>query len=246
MTQTNNFYESDRCLAEYLLFHYGQARDLCPLPFIPAEVLQFHQRIRQECVLPLPFPGPTFALDAGCGVGRFAFELGLVADRVLGLDSCQAFIEAARRMAQAHGLTLSVKESGAGFGSLELALPSALHRSVVEFQTGDAQDLSAFADRSFHLVAAINLICRLPRPRQFLSQLHRLIVPGGQLILASPFSWLEEFSPPAQWFTGGAMEELLQPHFRLAVRRDLPFVIREHRRKYQLVLSQVSVFVRRN
>jgi hypothetical protein len=38
---------------------------------------------------------------------------------------------------------------------------------------------------------------------------------------------------------------LLRPHFRLARRGDLPFLIREHRRKYQLVVAEVFTFVRR-
>jgi hypothetical protein len=105
-------------------------------------------------------------------------------------------------------------------------------------------DLGAFPARAFQVIAALNLLCRLPRPRKFLIQLHRLVSPGGQLVLASPFSWLKEYTPRREWLDAAGVQAFLHPHFRLASRRDLPFVIREHRRKYQLVISEVMVFVR--
>jgi hypothetical protein len=36
----------------------------------------------------------------------------------------------------------------------------------------------------------------------------------------------------------------LLPDYRLVRQGELPFVIREHRRKYQLVVSQVFTFIR--
>jgi hypothetical protein len=41
------------------------------------------------------------------------------------------------------------------------------------------------------------------------------------------------------------VQSLLRPHFRLARHGDLPFLIREHRRKYQLVVAEVFTFIRR-
>jgi SAM-dependent methyltransferase len=125
-------------------------------------------------------------------------------------------------------------------------LPKALQRGRVEFRIGDAQDLSAFAEASFHVVAALNLLCRLPRPGRFLKGLHRLVAVGGQLVIASPYSWLEEHTPRREWLMSAELQALLRPHFRLVRRRDLPFLIREHQRKYQLVVSEVLVFLRGN
>jgi hypothetical protein len=75
--------------------------------------------------------------------------------------------------------------------------------------------------------------------------LGRLLAPGGQLVIASPFTWLEEFTPSREWFTSEQVPRLLGPDFRLARHGDLPFVIREHRRKYQLVVAEIFTFVRR-
>ena len=85
-----------------------------------------------------------------------------------------------------------------------------------------------------------------PRPQQFLKQVHQLVTPGGQLVLGTPFSWQEEYTPRREWLDATKVEALLRPHFRLLRRRELPFVIREHRRKYQIGLSEVSTFVRRS
>ena len=241
---TENPYETLRYLEEYLLFHYGEPRRVCPFPFIGPELLRFHERLRRECLMPIRAPGPTCALDIGCGVGRFTFELGRVADRAVGLDSSRRFVDAARRMARDQALTVRVRESGGQFVSRKLVLPRALRSSVVEFDRADALDLSALPEAAFQVVAAINLLCRLGSPGRFLEQTRRLVAPGGQLLIASPFSWLEQYTPRDRWLTGRQVRRLLRPHFRLRRRRDLPLVIREHRRKYQLIVSEVLVFQR--
>ncbi len=260
-----NPYETRRYLEEYLLFHYGQPRELCPFKCIPGTLLRFHERIRKECLLPLS-PGissrrlssstfatrqgrvarlgPTRALDIGCAVGRFTFELGRLADHVIGLDNSAAFIRAARRIAKAKAITVQVKDSGNQCVKHRLKLPKSYYQASVEFQVGNALDLRELAAEPFQIVAAINLLCRLPAPRRFLRDLPHLVVPGGQLLLASPFSWLEEYTPKRDWLGPAEIRELLAPHFRLTDRRNLPFLIREHGRKYQLVISEIMVFRR--
>ena len=246
----DNPYEHIRYVTEYLLFHYGRPGDLCPFPGIPRQMLRFHTRLRTECLLPLSrsprsAPHQTRGLDLGCGVGRFTFELGRVVDQSIGFDNSKAFIRAARSMAKHGELTVRATECGRNLRRVKVCVPLPLRRSKVQFQLGDAMDVAAIVTGTFHIVAAINLICRLPRPGAFLGQLHRLVLPGGQLLLASPFSWMPDYSPGGEWLTQPQVLEILRPHFRLARRRDLPFVIREHRRKYQLVVSDVMVFVRK-
>ena len=258
-----NPYETRRYLNEYLWFHYARTRD--SLPFVSQEVFRFHERLRKECLLPVSggktrHSGPgkdktgtagahsgsreRLGLDLGCAVGRFTFELGRVVDHVLGIDNSESFIAAARQMARRGAQTVRLQESGSAFVSRPVALPKALAGSSAEFRVGDAMDLSGFPEGLFQIVAAINLLCRLPCPRRFLRQLHRLVAPGGQLLMASPFSWLEEYTPRREWLDARQVRTLLEPQFRLARRRDLPFLIREHHRKYQLVISEVMVFVR--
>jgi SAM-dependent methyltransferase len=239
-----NPYETERYLHEYLLFHYGRPKDLCPFEVIPRELFRFHERIRRECLLPVPRSDLIRALDIGCAVGRFTFELSSVADEVVGIDNSKRFIHTARSIAKRKAIKACIHESGAEFGSRRLPLPKGVHPSRVHFQVGDGQRLDSFAKQPFQIVAAINLICRLPSPLAFLRQLPRIVSPGGQVVIASPFSWLKEYTSKDKWLTPAALEHHLHPHFELVQRRDLPFVIREHRRKYQLVVSEALTFKR--
>ena len=192
-----------------------------------------------------PMNEPIRALDIGCAVGRFTFELARVADDVLGIDNSRSFITAARNLARKGSANIRIHESGSHFVSKKITLPKNFRAPNVTFAVGNALKLAEPPNGPYHVVAAINLLCRLPSPRTFLRQLPRLIAPGGQFILASPFSWLDTFTPPSEWLSPDAVIKILRPHFRLARRRDLPFLIREHRRKYQLVISHVLTFVRK-
>ena len=242
-----NPYETERYLYEYLLFHYGEPKDLCPFKIIPRELLRFHERIRKECLLPIARTsgrGVIRALDIGCAVGRFTFELSRLADEVVGIDNSKRFIQTAQNIARRGSLKVQAHESGSKFRASRVALPKGARAGKVHFRVGDAQNLASTAKLPFEIVAAINLLCRLPSPAKFLRQLPDLILPGGQLLIASPFSWLKEYTPHPEWLTSSDLEKTLRPHFRLQKHRDIPFVIREHRRKYQFVVSEVLTFKR--
>jgi len=90
-------------------------------------------------------------------------------------------------------------------------------------------------------VLAANLLCRLPEPMRLLERLPALVRSGGQLLLTTPFTWLEEFTPRANWLGGmpgtgrsfDALQCALEPDFALEHRVELPFLIREHSRRFQ-------------
>ena len=90
-----NPYETDRYLHEYLLFHYGKPKDLFPFDLISPELLRFHERIREECLLPIANSGHARALDIGCAVGRVirsnpALLCLLTANRYIPVVACMA------------------------------------------------------------------------------------------------------------------------------------------------------------
>ena len=88
-----NPYESDRLLAEYLLFHYGAAEEILPYAFGPRDALEYPARCVSECVGELP--PHARALDLGCAVGRSSFELARRCSEVIGIDYSRRFIETA-------------------------------------------------------------------------------------------------------------------------------------------------------
>ena len=87
---------------------------------------------------------------------------------------------------------------------------------------------------SFDLVHAANLLCRLTDPEKLLARLPQLVRSGGQLLLATPCTWLEEFTLDIGngGATGSVGEELEE--------RVLPPVHREQLRKYAEASGDVN------
>ena len=67
-------------------------------------------------------------------------------------------------------------------------------RGRVRFYSGDACNLPMELGQ-FGMVLAANVICRLPDPMAFLNRLNDLVVPGGIVVITSPYSWSEQYTP---------------------------------------------------
>lgn len=123
---------------------------------------------------------------------------------------------------------------------------------LVRFEAGDAMELRADLG-VFDVVLMANLIDRLSDPRRCLDRMGGLVRAGGQLVVTSPYTWLEEFTPRAHWLGGTADEQstleglraALGAAFELEKSGDVPFLIREHARKYQWSVAQATVWRRR-
>lgn len=252
-----NIYETDKLLAEYLLFHYGSAGEILPYPFGPHAALDFPARCVTECVdrSRVNERGAT-ALDLGCAVGRGSFELARFCEHVIGVDRSQQFIHAAQTLAESGTLNYLRMDEGSLATPLVARVPPEIDRGRVEFEVGDATDLDRVRGRTFDIVLMANLLDRVDRPRSCLAQLSSLVKQGGQLVITSPYTWLEEFTPRAEWLGGYVREDgahvttldglkaSLNSAFTLIALRDLPFLIREHARKFQWSVAQVSLWVR--
>ncbi|PWU07705.1 MAG: putative 4-mercaptohistidine N1-methyltransferase [Verrucomicrobia bacterium] len=228
-------YESDQALAEYLLLHYGTAESLLNGLPGPHEAMEFPARVVRELLDTSRLPSSAKALDIGCAVGRSTFELARHCVEVHGIDSSQKFILAASTLAKEGKLEVPIPVEGAITVPFEAQVSGDIHRARVSFCVGDALNLPPKLGK-FDVVLAANLICRLPQPKQFLESLTTLV--GGQLLLTTPFTWLEEFR--GSWLgatencsSWEALKEILDPHFQLEEEKNLPFLIREHARKFQ-------------
>ena len=245
-----NPYETERLVAEYLFFHYGSDDEISGGHPLPREALNFPVRVVAELVDPAR-PALT-ALDLGCAVGRSSFELARIAHSVLGIDFSAAFIRAAETLKREGALGCHLPVEGDRTAEFTARVPSGVDVARVSFETGDATALRPDIGR-FDIVLAANLLCRLPEPAKFLSRLPDLVVPGGQLLLGTPFSWLPEYTAPEHWIGGReatgpsweALSKSLEPHFELHLSKDLPFLIREHSRKFQYGISLGSRWIRR-
>ena len=235
-----NIYESDKLLAEYLLFHYGSADEILPYEFGPRGALEYPARCVTECVTV-----SGRALDLGCAVGRSAFELARTCPHVVGIDFSRRFIDAANAM-KVGELAYRRTDEGDLATSLIARVPEGIDCSRVSFETGDAMNLRDDLG-AFDVVLMANLIDRLSDPKRCLARLPSLVNAGGQLVITSPYTWLEDFTPRANWLcpTLERLHAALAPHFDLVTTRDLPFLIREHARKFQWSVAQATVWIRR-
>jgi putative 4-mercaptohistidine N1-methyltranferase len=173
----------------------------------------------------------------------------------MGMDYSRRFIAVARELQSKGSVAYQTVEEGELTRSRRAKVPAGIDRQRVHFTQGDAtqppRDIGLF-----DVVLMANLIDRVGRPRKCLERIIPLLRPGGQLIITSPYTWLTEYTPRREWLGGflregrpvhtfAALRQILSPRFRLRKRLNLPFLIREHARKYQFGLADASVWARR-
>lgn len=245
----SSHYETDKLLSEYAEFHYGD--EYYGVPNFPKVLAQL--AIRSMGNRPA-----KRALDLGCAAGRASFELARHFDHVTGIDFSARFIGLGTDMARHGRLRYTLVEEGelVSYRERHIAdLDLAATVGKVEFMQGDACNLKPiFTD--YDLILAANLIDRLYDPEKFLTHVHERINPGGMLLIASPYTWLAEHTPRDKWLGGykrdgenfttlDGLKAILSEHFRLIDGPlDVPFVIRETRRKFQHSLSEVTLWKR--
>lgn len=252
-----NPYETDRLLNEYLLFHYGEPGEVLPHASGPVAALDYPVRCVSECVDTARLPADARALDLGCAVGRSTFELARHCQETVGIDFSKRFLAAAETIRTLGSLDYQRLEEGSLTTVLLASRPPGVDPVRVRFEEGDAMHLREGLG-SFDVVLMANLIDRLREPLLCLTRLAGLVRAGGQLIVTSPYTWLEDYTPRENWLGGFAGEDgravhtldglraALEPQFQLECTRDLPFLIREHARKYQWSVAQASIWTRKS
>ncbi len=244
-----NPYETDEQVCQYLDFHYGQTYFGVP---------NFSNALARRSIELCPDGGR--ALDLGCAVGRASLELARHFSHVDGVDFSARFIDAAGQMISQGGYRYTVPLEGDLVEYCEASLASlgleAEQLARIHFSQGDAQNLLP-KYKDYDLVLAANLIDRLQQPLRFLNEIGARIKPGGLLVLTSPYTWLEAFTPRANWLGGyrengesrttyRALQLVLADQFEeVGSPEDFPFVIRETARKHQHTVAQMTVWRRR-
>lgn len=242
-------YETDQLVTEYLEFHYGS--EYFGVPNFPKALAQL--------AIAAAGDGPRrSALDLGCAVGRAAFELARHFASVVAVDFSARFIEQGVALARGEAVHYGVVDEGdlvehKAVRLVDLSLDDTAGR--VAFWQGDACNLKPQFS-GYDLVLAANLVDRLYDPARFVTTIHERLNPGGLLVIASPYTWLAEHTPRGKWLGGfrkdgeilrtrDALQAALAAHFEpVGTPRDLPFVIRETRRKFQHTLAEVTVWRR--
>lgn len=249
MEKPSAMYETDTAVSQYCHFHYG------PTYF---DVKDLSAHCVQLCLEQLQDKPTTRALDLGCAVGRASFELAQHFDAVTGIDFSARFIRIAHQMQQKGKIHYELIEEGEIVSYHEQTIEHiglSNNRDNIEFFQGDATNLKP-QFTNYDLVLAINLIDRLRTPAVFLNDIRHRINVGGLLAIASPYTWLEEFTPKENWLGGirkdgepystlEGLKDHLGEHFKLVNDpTDVPFVIRDTSRKFQHSFSQLSIWQR--
>ena len=242
-------YETDAAVDQYCDAHFG------PEKF---GVKNFPAQLARICIDVMGNRPKHRALDLGCAVGRASFELAKHFDWVSGIDFSARFIRIAYQLQEKGVIHYQLPEEGEIVSFHEKRLSDfdlAGTGARVEFFQGDAHNLKP-QFTGYDLVLAANLLDRLYDPARFLTTIHERINPGGLLVIASPYTWLEEFTKKESWIGGlrrsgepfttlDGLQEQLAPHFRmLGEPRDIEFVIRETARKFQHTVSQLTIWER--
>lgn len=244
-----NVYETDELLSQYLGFHFGEPH---------FGVSNYPARCAGICQELMAGRDKRKALDLGCAVGRTAFELGRLFDQVIGVDLSKRFVDAATTLKEAGAIDYFRRDEGELGERVTVSLQALdLARAAprVRFATGDACNLGA-EHVDYDLIFAGNLIDRLQDPGAFLGDIHQRLAVGGTLVISSPYTLLEEFTPRANWIGGfthtgqprtvlDGMRDALASHFEpVQAPMDVPFVIRETRRKFQHTIAELSAWRR--
>lgn len=119
-------------------------------------------RLLNKYVARLAMPPFVRLLEVGCGTGavlRSIVQQGEFKGRALGVDQCGFFIDAANKFAHSEGIDASLT-----------------------FQVGDAHCLE-FPSETFDIVIAHTLISHVTEPLAALSEMGRLVRPGGTVVI---------------------------------------------------------------
>ena len=244
-----NVYETDEMISQYIEFHYGD--EYFGVPNFPVACIQ--------ALLPhLKGRKTERALDLGCATGRSSFELAKIFEHVEAIDFSARLIQMPSALQSKGTQRYTICDEGDLVTYKEIRLANfdgyEAVKDKIAFMQGDACNLAEkYTD--YDLIFAGNLIDRLYDPRKFLDLIKRRVRPGGLLVLTSPYTWLEDFTSRDKWLGGfkartgesyttlEGLRDALAPEFdMLGEPQDIPFVIRETRRKFQHTLSQISIW----
>jgi len=100
-------------------------------------------------------------LDLGCGDGTTALPQAKLGAEVLGVDIARNLVEAGNKRAKEHGL------------------------ANLEFQHGDASNLSELKDKTFDRVVSIFGAMFAPKPFEVAKEMVRVTKPGGRIFMGN-------------------------------------------------------------
>lgn len=184
-----------------------ETRALMPL------IYQTRQTAVLDWITELRLPASSQILEVGCGAGMLTAELARAGYRVDAVDAVPAMVELTRQNALSNGVAGQVTASLADVHAL------------------------SFPDGKFDLVIAIGVIPWLHDEARGLSEMQRVLKPGGRLIVTADNQWrlvriLDPAASPVLWPLRAALKYMLlraglyNASYDLVVKLHTPLQIR--------------------
>jgi len=251
-------------LSTYAFDHYG---DLDPLEstqrsVLPGSIIKlFRQGFlpSAECTV----RGP--AIDIGCAVGRTSFELAEALDEiVLGIDLNFGMLKTAVAILEKGYVYYPRRRDGIAFERRKF--PAAFEKAVnVDFWVCDAMALP-FADQTFSAGISLNVLDCVWSPYDYLKEIGRILIPGGEALLSTPYDWTANATPIEAWLGGhsqrskhkGSSPDILRSllsggghpnaveDLELVSERNLPWTLRLHDRSVMEYLVHLMIIRKKN
>lgn len=199
------------------------------------------------------------ALEIGCSVGAVCFELGTRFKQVVGIDLEGEHVQVARKLQQDGEILVVRKVEGNITDTVRVVVPLDAHiRSSINFRHMDpcaiAPDIG-----EFDAVFITNILERIASPKAPLNRMGGpcpIVKDGGVVVVASTCDWKEKVSSSQLWLSGvkdpngertsltSSLQATFGDEFSLLDQTDIPLLVPEQGRKYQLYMSNVTVWKR--
>ena len=178
------------------------------------------------------------AVELGCSVGRIVAELARGADHVVGVDLQFGAIRRARRLLAGETIEYARRIAGRNYRAATTTAGDRQTASTT-LVCGDALD-PPLIPGVYGRVVAVNLLDSVRQPLQLLSVLDGLCARGGEIIIASPFTWQSSISDDDQRIgtddPARALREIFETghglgaHYAIEDQADLPWTLRRDAR----------------
>ena len=143
--------------------------------------------------------GPV--IDIGCAVGRTSFELAEELDEiVLGIDLNFGMLKTAATILEKGYVSYPRRRGGIVFDRRRF--PAAFEKAErVDFWVCDATALP-FADQTFSEGVSLNVLDCVWSPYDYLKEISRILIPGGNAVISTPYDWTAHATPVEAWLGG--------------------------------------------
>lgn len=193
--------------------------------------------------------------DLGCAVGRGTFELARTAELAVGVDLSFAMLRVAERVRREGRAVFGLRRVGIVYDRVEIGVPD-VPAERMAFWCCDVGVLP-FPDASLSGALSLNVLDCAASPVAHLTELARVLGPGGHALLSTPYDWSPAATPLDQWLGGhsqrgehgGASADILRqalPRLGLGIESErdrIPWSVHANERsrvQYELHLLRLS------